>query len=165
MVKTKRKGILRSLLFAVFALCFAVGLSSLFASGTTAYAAAVTTPKYAIPISYSTWYSSNGGKSITGGGTALSFSARIGQYNSSTYSVSLYGSGASGTETWDGYIRSSTVTIVLSSSSGTPTVSVVNSAGHKDNHVDGTCRWNIYGKFWCEWRLACKCKAIRFSGF
>ena len=129
MVKIKRKSILRTLLCAVFALCFAVGLSSLFANGTTAYAAAVTTPKYAIPITYSTWYSRNGGKSITGGGTALSFSARIGQYNSSTYSVSLYGSGASGTATWDGYIRSSTVTIVLSSSSGTPTVSVVNSAG------------------------------------
>ena len=129
MVKTKRKSILQTLLCAVFALCFAVGLSSLFANGTTAYAAAMTTPKYAIPISYSTWYSSNGGKSITGGGTALSFSARIGQFNSSTYSVSLYGSGASGTATWDGYIRSSTVTIVLSSSSGTPTVSVVNSAG------------------------------------
>lgn len=129
MVKTKRKSILRTLLCAVFALCFAVGLSSLFANGTTAYAAAVTTPKYAIPISYSTWYSSNGGKSITGGGTAFSFSARIGQFNYSTYSVSLYGSGASGTATWDGYIRSSTATIVLSSSSGTPTVSVVNSAG------------------------------------
>ena len=129
MVKTKRKSILRTLLCAVFALCFAIGLSSLFASGTTAYAAAVTTPKYAIPITYSTWYSSNGGKSITGGGTALSFSARIGQFNSSTYSVSLYGSNASGTATWDGCIKSSTVTIVLTSSSGTPTVSVTDSSG------------------------------------
>ena len=89
MLKTKRKSILRTLLCAVFALCFAVGLSSLFASGTTAHAAAITTPKYAIPITYSTWYSSNGDKSITGGGTAFSFSARIGQFNSSTYSVSL----------------------------------------------------------------------------
>ena len=48
MVKTKRKSILRTLLCAVFALCFAVGLSSLFASGTTAYAA--TTPKYTLKI-------------------------------------------------------------------------------------------------------------------
>ena len=53
-VKTKRNSILRTLLCAVVALCFAVGLSSLFANGTTAYAAAVTTPKYAIPITYST---------------------------------------------------------------------------------------------------------------
>ena len=129
MVKTKRKSILRTLLCAVFALCFAVGLSSLFANGTTAYAAAVTTPKYAIPITYSTWYSSNGGKSTTGSGTSTSFSARIGQFTSSTYSVSLYGSGSSGTATWDGCIKSSTVTIVLSSSKGTPTVSVTDSSG------------------------------------
>ena len=118
-MKTKRKGILRTLLCGVFALCMAAGLSSLFASGTTAYAAAVTTPKYAIPITYSTWYSSNGGKSITGSGTSTSFSARIGQFANSTYSVSLYGSGSSGTATWDGCIKSSTVTIVLSSSKGT----------------------------------------------
>ena len=129
MVKTKRKSILRTLLCGVFALCMAVGLSSLFASGTTAYAAAVTTPKYAIPITYSTWYSSNGGKSTTGSGTSTSFSARIGQFTSSTYSVSLYGSGSSGTATWDGCIKSSTVTIVLTSSSGTPTVSVTDSSG------------------------------------
>ena len=129
MVKTKRKSILRTLLCAVFALCFAVGLSSLFANGTTAYAAAVTTPKYAIPITYSTWYSSNGGRSTTGSGTSTSFSARIGQFTNSTYSVSLYGSGSSGTATWDGCIKSSTVTIVLTSSSGTPTVSVTDSSG------------------------------------
>lgn len=128
-MKTKRKSILRTLLCGVFALCMAVGLSSLFASGTTAYAAAVTTPKYAIPITYSTWYSSNGGKSTTGSGTSTSFSARIGQFTSSTYSVSLYGSGSSGTATWDGCIKSSTVTIVLTSSSGTPTVSVTDSSG------------------------------------
>ena len=52
MVKTKRKSILRTLLCAVFALCFAVGLSSLFASGTTAYAA--TTPKYTVKFNWST---------------------------------------------------------------------------------------------------------------
>ena len=40
MVKTKRKGILRTLLCAVFALCFAVGLSSLFANGSGATASA-----------------------------------------------------------------------------------------------------------------------------
>ena len=128
-MKTKRKSILRTLLCGVFALCMAVGLLSLFASGTTAYAAAVTTPKYAIPITYSTWYSSNGGKSTTGSGTSTSFSARIGQFTNSTYSVSLYGSGSSGTATWDGCIKSSTVTIVLTSSSGTPTVSVTDSSG------------------------------------
>ena len=50
MVKTKRKSILRTLLCGVFALCMAVGLSSLFASGTTAYAAAVTTPSMRYPL-------------------------------------------------------------------------------------------------------------------
>lgn len=52
MVKIKRKSILRTLLCAVFALCFAVGLSSLFANGTTAYAA--TTPKYTVKFNWST---------------------------------------------------------------------------------------------------------------
>ena len=131
MVKTKRKGILRTLLFAVFALCFAVGLSSLFVSGTTVYAAAVTTPKYEIPIIYSTWSSINGNKSITGTGMSTSFSAKIGRSTTSTYSVVMYGSSASGTETWNGCIRSGTITIELSSSSGTPTLVVTNSAGEE----------------------------------
>ena len=50
MVKTKRKSILRTLLCAVVALCFAVGLSSLFASGSGTTASAATTPKYTLKV-------------------------------------------------------------------------------------------------------------------
>ena len=141
MVKTKRKSILRTLLCAVFALCFAVGLSSLFASGTTAYAAAVTTPKYAIPITYSTWYSSNGGRSTTGSGTSTSFSARIGQFTNSTYSVSFYGSGSSGT------------CLLYTFGKG-------RRQRNKNDNLNGTCRRKVYGKFQCKRRLACKRKTV-----
>lgn len=80
MVKTKRKSILRTLLCAVFALCFAVGLSSLFASGTTAYAA--TTPKYTVKFNWSTKTTTGTGGG-TGGNTAsgsgVSYSMQTGQ--------------------------------------------------------------------------------------
>ena len=77
MVKTKRKSILRALLCAVFALCFAVGLSSLFANGTTAYAA--TTPKYTVKFNWSTKITTGTGGG-TGGNTAsgqASFPVRL----------------------------------------------------------------------------------------
>ena len=129
-MKSKRKSTILTMSIALFAMCFCIGLVAAFQSEpTTANAAAATTPRYAIPITYTTWYSSNGGKSTTGSGTATSFSARIGQFASSTYSVSLYGSAASGTGTWNGYIKSSTVTIVLSSSTGNPTLLIADSSG------------------------------------
>ena len=127
-MKRKIKKCRLFILSALFMVCACCGF--LFNGGTlTANAAAVATPKYAIPITYSTWYKSNTSTSTTGSGTSTSFSARIGQSTTSTYSVALYGSSASGTGTWNGYINSSTVTIVLSSSSGTPTVTVTNSSG------------------------------------
>ena len=127
-MKRKMKKCRLFILSALFMVCACFGL--LLNSGTvTANAAAIATPKYAIPITYSTWYQSNTSTSTTGSGTSTSFSARIGQTTTSTYSVALYGSSASGTGTWNGYINSSTVTIVLSSSSGSPTVTVKNSSG------------------------------------
>ena len=124
MVKTKRKSILRTLLCAVFALCFAVGLSSLFASGTTAYAA--TTPKYTVKFNWSTKITTGTGGG-TGGNTAsgsgVSYSMQTGQYSFVDYSVTLYGSSSSGTGTFESgsYIGSNSVNVIINSSVKIPT--------------------------------------------
>lgn len=134
--KTRKSGYML-ILSVMFAICLFFGLF-LGAGTTTAHAAAVATPKYSIPIQYQTFYKSNTSTSTSGVSTAYSFTAKIGQYTSSTYSVSLYGSSASGTGTWSGYINSSTVTIALSSTSGSPTVKVVNSSGTQVGSGTGT---------------------------
>ena len=118
MVKTKRKGILRTLLCAVFALCFAVGLSSLFASGTTAYAA--TTPKYTVKFNWSTTTTTGTGGgtgSTTSSGSATSYTMQTGQNSSVIYSVTLYGSSTSGTGTFESgsYIGSNSVNVIINS--------------------------------------------------
>ena len=126
MVKTKRKGILRSLLFAVFALCFAVGLSSLFASGSGTTASAATTPKYTVKFNWSTKITTGTGGG-TGGNTAsgsgVSYSMQTGQYSFADYSVSLYGSSSSGTGTFESgsYIGSNSVNVIINSSVKIPT--------------------------------------------
>ena len=124
MVKTKRKGILRTLLCAVFALCFAVGLSSLFASGTTAYAA--TTPKYTVKFNWSTKTTTGTGGgtgSNTASGSGVSYSMQTGQYSFVDYSVTLYGSSSSGTGTFESgsYIGSNSVNVIINSSVKIPT--------------------------------------------
>ena len=124
MVKTKRKSILRTLLCAVFALCFAVGLSSLFASGTTAYAA--TTPKYTVKFNWSTKTTTGTGGgtgSNTASGSGVSYSMQIGQYSFADYSVTLYGSSSSGTGTFESgsYIGSNSVNVIINSSVKIPT--------------------------------------------
>ena len=118
MVKTKRKGILRTLLCAVFALCFAVGLSSLFASGTTAYAA--TTPKYTVKFNWSTTTTTGTGGgtgSTTSSGSSTSYTMQTGQNSSVVYSVTLYGSSTSGTGTFESgsYIGSNSVNVIINS--------------------------------------------------
>lgn len=124
MVKTKRKSILRTLLCAVFALCFAVGLSSLFASGTTASAA--TTPKYTVKFNWSTKTTTGTGGG-TGGNTAsgsgVSYSMQTGQYSFVDYSVTLYGSSPSGTGTFESgsYIGSNSVNVIINSKVKIPT--------------------------------------------
>lgn len=124
MVKTKRKSILRTLLCAVFALCFAVGLSSLFASGTTAYAA--TTPKYTVKFNWSTKTTTGTGGgtgSNTASGSGVSYSMQTGQYSFVDYSVTLYGSSSSGTGTFESgsYIGSNSVNVIINSSVKIPT--------------------------------------------
>ena len=118
MVKTKRKGILRTLLCAVFALCFALGLSSLFASGTTAYAA--TTPKYTVKFNWSTTTTTGTGGgtgSTTSSGSTTSYTMQTGQNSSVVYSVTLYGSSTSGTGTFESgsYIGSNSVNVIINS--------------------------------------------------
>ena len=124
MVKTKRKSILRTLLCTVFALCFAVGLSSLFTSGTTAYAA--TTPKYTVKFNWSTKTTTGTGGgtgSNTASGSGVSYSMQTGQYSFADYSVSLYGSSSSGTGTFESgsYIGSNSVNVIINSKVKIPT--------------------------------------------
>ena len=125
-------------LVAIFAMCLGVGLFFGGAGTTTAHAAAIATPSYSVPMTYSAYYKSNTATQTTGSGTTTSFRVRIGQYTYSTYSLSIYGSSASGTGTWNGYINSSTVTIALSSTSGSPKVTVLNSSGTTVGSGTGT---------------------------
>ena len=135
--KTKKSGKL-IILSTLFALCMCFGLFFGGVGTTTAHAAAVTTPKYSVPMTYSTWYKSNTSTSTTGTGTATSFTARVGSGSYRTYSLSIYGSSASGTGTWNGYINSSTVTLSLSASSGSPKITVTNSSGTTVGSGTGT---------------------------
>ena len=99
MVKTKRKGILRSLLFAVFALCFAVGLSSLFASGSGTTASAATTPKYTLKVTGTKTNGTWGGQITNNVTDVTSIEVSKGLGNSENVSFYLYGSSVSGSGT------------------------------------------------------------------
>ena len=117
-MKTKRKGILRTLLCGVFALCMAVGLSSLFAGGITAYAA--TTPKYTVKFNWSvttTTGTGGGTGSTTSNGSSTSYSMQTGLNSNVGYSITLYGSSSSGTGTFESgsYIGSNSVNIIINS--------------------------------------------------
>ena len=122
MVKTKRKSILRTLLCAVFALCFAVGLSSLFASGTTAYAA--TTPKYTLKVTGTKTDGTWGGE-VTKNVTDAT-SVEVKKSLSDTENVSFYLNGTSvsgsGTLSNNSYITFSDVHIGSSVSDCTITL-------------------------------------------
>lgn len=111
MVKTKRKSILRTLLCAVFALCFSVGLSSLFANGTTAYAA--TTPKYTLKVTGTKTDGTWGGE-VTKNVTDAT-SVEVKKSLSDTENVSFYLNGTSvsgsGTLSSNSYITFSDVHI------------------------------------------------------
>ena len=117
-MKIKKKGILRTLLCGVFALCMSVGLSSLFAGGTTAYAA--TTPKYTVKFNWSvttTTGTGGGTGSTTSNGSSTSYSMQTGLNSSVGYSITLYGSSSSGIGTFDSgsYIGSNSVNIIINS--------------------------------------------------
>lgn len=126
------------ILSALFVFCMSFGLFFGGFGTTTAHAAAVATPKYAVPMTYSCYYKSNTSTATTGSGTATSFTARVGQGSYRTYSLSIYGTSASGTGTWNGYINSSTVTLSLSASSGSPKITVTNSSGTTVGSGTGT---------------------------
>ena len=126
------------ILSALFVFCMSFGLFFGGFGTTTAHAAAVATPKYAVPMTYSCYYKSNTSTANTGSGTATSFTARVGSGSYRTYSLSIYGSSASGTGTWNGYINSSTVTLSLSASSGSPKITVTNSSGTTVGSGTGT---------------------------
>ena len=97
MVKTKRKSILRTLLCAVFALCFAVGLSSLFANGTTAYAA--TTPKYTLKVTGTKTDGTWGGEVTKNVTDATSVEIKKSLSNTENVSFYLNGTSVSGSGT------------------------------------------------------------------
>lgn len=122
MVKIKRKSILRTLLCAVFALCFAVGLSSLFASGTTAYAA--TTPKYTLKVTGTKTDGTWGGE-VTKNVTDAT-SVEVKKSLSDTENVSFYLNGTSvsgsGTLSNNSYITFSDIHISSSVSDCTITL-------------------------------------------
>lgn len=161
MVKTKRKSILRTLLCAVFALCFAVGLSSLFANGTTAYAA--TTPKYTVKFNWSTKTTTGTGGgtgSNTASGSGVSYSMQTGQYSFADYSVTIYGSSSSGTGTFESgsYIGSNSVNVIINSkvkipttisSNGTTVAKGNNNSFSLSNLADGT--YTVTSTFGAAW--------------
>ena len=127
MVKTKRKGILRTLLCAVFALCFAVGLSSLFANGTTAYAAESET-SHTVLFNYVHKYQQMTSVATDGQGTGVS-SCKVmtGRYSSATVTVSMTAIADSGNFPSGGYVRGGSVSITVSG--WNCNVSIVNSSG------------------------------------
>ena len=113
MVKTKRKSILRTLLCAVFALCFAVGLTSLFASGSSTTASAATTPKYTLKVTGTKTDGTWGGE-VTKNVTDAT-SVEIKKSLSNTENVSFYLNGTSvsgsGTLSSNSYITFSNIHI------------------------------------------------------
>ena len=124
MVKTKRKGILRTLLCAVFALCFAVGLSSLFANGSGTTASAATTPKYTLKVTGTKTDGTWGGE-VTKNVTDAT-SVEVKKSLSDTENVSFYLNGTSvsgsGTLSSNSYITFSDVHISSSVSDCTITL-------------------------------------------
>ena len=124
MVKIKRKSILRTLLCAVFALCFAVGLSSLFASGSGTTASAATTPKYTLKVTGTKTDGTWGGE-VTKNVTDAT-SVEVKKSLSDTENVSFYLNGTfvsgSGTLSSNSYITFSDVHIGSSVSDCTITL-------------------------------------------
>ena len=128
----KSKGLL--ILSALFAICLSFGLLFGGIGATTAHAATATTPKYTLQLDYNikTTSGSAGGVS-TSNTTGTAYAATVYKSSSSTESatVSIYGSGASGTGNLakGGYINSSTVNLVINSSLSAGTITVTNSSG------------------------------------
>ena len=127
MNKTLKKNIPKTL-FALLLIMF-VGIFCLHITPLKASAAGITTPYYSMEFDYTITTTSGGGSSTSNGtGYSVSFATSSG---TCTSSVSIYGSGYSGTGqfTKGSYIRSSTVNIVISSNKNQGSIKVTNSSG------------------------------------
>lgn len=111
----------------MFALCFTVGLSSLFANGTTAYAAESET-SHTVLFNYVHKYQQMTSVTTDGQGTGVS-SCKVmtGRYSSATVTVSMTAIADSGNFPSGGYVRGGSVSITVSG--WNCNVSIVNSSG------------------------------------
>ena len=133
-MKTKsRKSKKIVVLSALFGLCMCFGMFFGGVGATTAHAATATTPKYTLQLDYSIKTTSGSTSVSTSYTTGTAYSATLYKSSSSTESVtvSIYGSGSSGTGNLakGGYINSSTVNIAINSSVSTGSITVKNSSG------------------------------------
>lgn len=128
-MRVKRKlfltGAIMILMISLFALIVLI-------TKTPVTASAATTPKYTVHFSYNAYYKSNTTTTTTGlAADTTSARIRIGQSTYSTYSIELWGSGYSGTGDLPigGAVNSSTVSVKLNSTSGSPTITIKDSSG------------------------------------
>ena len=121
-------------LSVLFGLCMCCGLFFGGFGTTTAHAATATTPKYTMQLDYNIKTTSGtGGGVSTSNTTGTAYSATVYKSSSSTeaVTVTIYGSGSSGTGNLakGGYINSSTVNLAINSSLSAGTIKVTNSSG------------------------------------
>lgn len=127
-VKTKRTATFT--IFAVLLVLLSVVLVLLF--NKTATASAATTPNYAVSFDFTCYYQYNTTITVNSSGTGTtSATVRDSRGQSTTVSVSMYGSATSGTDTLanGGTIKSDTVNIVISSGYDWHSMTVTNSTG------------------------------------
>ena len=114
-----------ALLVALLILCISMGTGGLVAE-------AATTPRYAVSFDYTCYYQYNTSKTVSSSGTgATSATVTNSAGGSTTISIAMYGSAASGSGTLanGGTIKSNTVNIVLTSGYEWNTMTVTNSSG------------------------------------
>ena len=128
---TKRKNF--TLIFTALVVVFAVFLILYISIGTGGLVAeAATTPRYAVSFDYTCYYQYNTSKTVSSSGTgATSATVTNSAGGSTTISIAMYGSAASGSGTLanGGTIKSNTVNIVLTSGYEWNTMTVTNSSG------------------------------------
>ena len=128
---TKRKNL--TLIFTALVVVFAVFLILYISIGTGGLVAeAATTPRYAVSFDYTCYYQYNTSKTVSSSGTgATSATVTNSAGGSTTISIAMYGSAASGSGTLanGGTIKSNTVNIVLTSGYEWNTMTVTNSSG------------------------------------
>ena len=126
---TKRKNL--TLIFTALVVVLATIFIGVFC-GTTLQALAATTPKYAVTFSYTCTYQYNTTKQTNSSGTNVtSATVKDSKGQSTTISIAMYGSSASGSGTISdgGTIKSDAVNIVITSGYQWHSISATNSAG------------------------------------